>query len=111
MQRLSRFGTMNIFRVAVIVTAVFLLSLPKSDKASTADPKSRKIDLSQTSVGCFACHNGLSTAGGEDISIGFNWRPTMMANSARDPYWQAGVRRETIDHPKAKAEIQDECSK
>ena len=22
-----------------------------------------------------------------------------MANSARDPYWQAGVRRETIDHP------------
>ena len=28
-----------------------------------------------------------------------SWRPTMMANSARDPYWQAGVRRETIDHP------------
>ena len=35
----------------------------------------------------------------------------MMANSARDPYWQAGVRRETIDHPQSKAAIEDECSK
>ena len=35
---------------------------------------------------------------------------TMMANSARDPYWQASVRRETIDHPKHSAAIQDECA-
>ena len=34
----------------------------------------------------------------------------MMANSARDPYWLAGVRRETIDHPAARAAIEDECS-
>ena len=27
----------------------------------------------------------------------------MMANSARDPYWQAAVRREVIDHPAAQA--------
>jgi hypothetical protein len=33
-----------------------------------------------------------------------------MANSARDPYWQAGVRRETLDHPKHAATIQDECA-
>ena len=39
------------------------------------------------------------TPSGEDVSIGATWRSTMMANSARDPYWQAGVRRETIDHP------------
>jgi len=30
-----------------------------------------------------------------------------MANSARDPYWQASVRREDIDHPEARAEIED----
>ena len=47
---------------------------------------------------------------GEDVSIGATWRSTMMANSARDPYWQAGVRRETIDHPKRSADIQNECS-
>ena len=35
----------------------------------------------------------------------------MMANSSRDPYWQAGVRRESIDHPESKAAIEDECSK
>jgi hypothetical protein len=35
----------------------------------------------------------------------------MMANSARDPYWQAGVRRETIDHSESKSAIEDECSK
>src|SRR5436190_5117834 len=68
-------------------------------------------ELFQTSDRCFACHNTLSTSGGEDISIGFAWRPTMMANSARDPYWQAGVRRESIDHAESKAAIEDECSK
>ena len=70
-----------------------------------------KKELFQTSDRCFACHNGLSTSAGEDISIGFSWRPTMMANSARDPYWQAGVRRESIDHAESRAVIEDECSK
>jgi hypothetical protein len=64
----------------------------------------------QTSDRCMACHNGLSTRAGEDISIGLAWRPTMMANSARDPYWHAGVRRETIDHSESRTAIEDECS-
>ncbi|MBZ5634166.1 MAG: hypothetical protein LAO55_13680 [Acidobacteriia bacterium] len=76
-----------------------------------ADAHKKVGELFKTSDRCFACHNGLSTSGGEDVSIGFSWRPTMMANSARDPYWQSGVRRETIDHPEAVKEIQDECSK
>lgn len=78
--------------------------------AANQHPKITK-ELFQTSDRCFACHNTLSTSYGEDISIGFAWRPTMMANSARDPYWQAGVRRESIDHPEAKSVIEDECSK
>jgi len=64
----------------------------------------------QTSDRCVACHNGLAAPSGQDISIGFDWRPTMMAHSARDPYWHAGVRRETIDHPESRAAIEDECS-
>jgi hypothetical protein len=96
----------------MIGICVLLLSLPKFDQAASVDAKStRKIDLFEASNRCFACHNGLSTPGGEDISIGFSWRPTMMANAARDPYWQAGVRRETIDHAVAKPEIENECSK
>ncbi len=34
----------------------------------------------------------------------------MMANSSRDPYWQASLRRETIDHASHSAAIQDECA-
>lgn len=63
-----------------------------------------------TSDRCLACHNGLTTPEGKDVSIGFNWRASIMANSARDPYWQASVRREDIDHPEAKAEIEDGCA-
>jgi hypothetical protein len=33
-----------------------------------------------------------------------------MANSARDPYFHASLRRELIDHPTAAAEIEDECA-
>jgi hypothetical protein len=66
--------------------------------------------LFETSDRCVACHNGISTPTGADISIGVAWRTSMMANSGRDPYWIAGVRRETIDHPVAAAAIQDECT-
>src|SRR6478609_2654038 len=65
----------------------------------------------QTSDRCIACHNGLTTSKGEDVSIGFDWRATLMANSSRDPYWQGSVRRETIDHPEATAEIEDTCAR
>ncbi|MEP7344425.1 MAG: hypothetical protein ABI877_04135 [Gemmatimonadaceae bacterium] len=67
--------------------------------------------LFQTSDACMACHNGLVTPSGEDVSIGSTWRATIMANSARDPYWQASVRREVLDHPGVRSEIEDECSK
>ena len=33
-----------------------------------------------------------------------------MANSSRDPYWQASARREVLEHPEAQADIEDECS-
>lgn len=59
---------------------------------------------------CMVCHNNLVTRTGEDVSIGADWRASMMANSARDPYWQAAVRREIMDHPAARETIEDECS-
>ena len=65
----------------------------------------------QTSDRCIACHNGLTTSRGEDVSIGFDWRATIMANSSRDPYWQASVRRESLDHPESTAEVQDTCAR
>jgi putative ubiquitin-RnfH superfamily antitoxin RatB of RatAB toxin-antitoxin module len=70
----------------------------------------KNLSLFTPSENCVACHNNLITPTGEDVSIGASWRSTMMANSGRDPYWQAGVRRETIDHPTHSAAIQDECA-
>ncbi len=59
---------------------------------------------------CMVCHNNLITRTGEDVSIGADWRASMMANSARDPYWMAAVRREIMDHPAARDTIEDECT-
>ena len=73
-------------------------------KSSSTAPEFRTSDR------CVACHNGMKTKAGEDFSIGLDWRSSIMANSSRDPYWQASVRRETLDHPESSAVIQDECS-
>lgn len=60
---------------------------------------------------CMACHDRLTTTAGEDVSFGTLWQASLMANSARDPYWQASMRREVADHPSATAVIEDECSR
>src|SRR5262245_28945575 len=59
---------------------------------------------------CQACHNNLVSPAGEDVSIGASWRASIMAHAGRDPYFQASVRRETIDHPKRASDIEDECA-
>jgi hypothetical protein len=41
---------------------------------------------------------------------GSDWRGSMMANSSRDPYWLAAVRREAIDHPAQAVAIEDTCA-
>jgi len=90
---------------SVLALPVSALALSLSVPGVAAD-----ATLFQTSDRCIACHNGLVTPGGQDVSIAANWRASIMANSARDPYWQASVRREVLDHPAANAAIQDECS-
>jgi hypothetical protein len=92
----------RLFWAALLIAAS--VALGGSDPHKGLQPKF------QTSDRCIACHNGLTTSSGEDISIGFDWRPSMMANSGRDPYWQASVRRESIDHPESQKAIEDECS-
>lgn len=64
----------------------------------------------RTSDRCVACHNGLITKEGEDVSIGLQWRASIMANSSRDPYWQGSLRREAMDHPESKQAVENDCS-
>jgi hypothetical protein len=83
--------------------------------ASTPHPPGSTLplvaELFRTSDRCVGCHSGVTAPSGEDVSIGYDWRASMMANSARDPYWQASVRREVTDHAADGEAIQDECAK
>ena len=106
----------------MLVFAIATVTVPQAQTAPAARPlpsAARDVDVYanknygthfETSERCFPCHNGMTTSTGEDISIGINWRTSMMANAGRDPYWMAGVRREMIDHPTASKVIQDECT-
>src|SRR5438045_2919316 len=91
-------------RILVIGVAVSVTALVFAAERAPLVPQFHTSDR------CVACHNGLTTASGQDVSIGFAWRASIMANSSRDPYWQAAVRREAIDHPAAIRVIEDECS-
>jgi hypothetical protein len=86
-----------------LIFAVVILALTVA-----AAPKLPRLFL--TSGRCVACHNGILTPSGEDVSIGTSWGTSMMANSSRDPYWQASIRRETLEHPPAGAVIENECA-
>jgi hypothetical protein len=59
---------------------------------------------------CVTCHQDMRDETGEDVSIDSMWRSTMMANAARDPYWQAAVRVESLQNPGLRDVIQDKCA-
>ena len=88
---------------------LLLLVLFACAASGYASPPAEDVHF-QTSDRCAACHNGLVAPSGERISIGLDWSTSVMANSARDPYWQASVRREPLDHPQQAAVIEDECA-
>jgi hypothetical protein len=50
-------------------------------------------ELFSASGACTICHANMTDESGADVSIDAAWRSTMMANAARDPYWQASVRQ------------------
>ena len=65
---------------------------------------------------CEVCH-GHDTAHiasvdilGNDINLVDDWRSSMMANAARDPFWQAKVSHEVSVHPEGKEELESVCT-
>lgn len=59
---------------------------------------------------CGACHTTLVDEGGHDVSIDTHWRSTMMANSAKDPLWQAKMASEVARNPALKEVIEAKCA-
>ena len=102
---MPKFSGRLLWLPTLLATATILFGRDSGAQPHASD----KVEF-RTSDRCVACHNGLKTGSGEDVSIGFEWRASIMANSSRDPYWQGSVRREAIDHPELQAVIEDECS-
>jgi hypothetical protein len=59
---------------------------------------------------CGICHSRLKDAQGNDVSIDSQWRSTMMANAAKDPFWQANVAEEVLEFPAITDVVQDACA-
>ncbi len=65
---------------------------------------------------CQKCHGydslGVASvdANGNDVNVVDDWRATMMANSAKDPFWRAKVSHEVLLYPEHKVEIEDKCT-
>jgi hypothetical protein len=72
--------------------------------------------LFPTSKTCGGCHgrdplmHALVTSTGEDVNIYDDWRSTMMANSAKDPFWRAKVSHEIMVNPSHSNALQDKCT-
>ena len=72
--------------------------------------------LFPTAKTCGGCHgkdpvgNAMVTGDGTDVNIYDDWRSTMMANSARDPFWRAKVSHEIQVNPAHSIALQDKCT-
>jgi len=65
---------------------------------------------------CAGCHGhdpafiSMITAEGEDVNVTDDWRSTMMANSAKDPFWRAKVSHEVLINPEHQVALEDKCT-
>ena len=100
-----RAGPAAALATSLVASTLALLGAARPTIAHRVAPR-----LFAPSGACVACHSNLRAADGEDVSIGYAWRSTMMANASRDPYWQASLRREVLERPGLQREIEDECA-
>lgn len=77
------------------------------------------IDSNQyfpTQTLCGGCHGfdqdgfALVDMKGMDVNIYDDWRTTMMANAAKDPFWRAKVSHESLVNPGHAADLETKCT-
>lgn len=65
---------------------------------------------------CNGCHGhdpmgmAMTTVDGRDVNVSDSWRSSMMANSARDPFWRAKVSHEVLVNPAHQVLLEDKCT-
>ncbi len=96
-----------------VLLGLVLIGGPSCSRGGSpaAEPGAPLPDMFTASDHCRNCHDGLTDSAGNDISFGNDWRGSMMAHAALDPYWLGSVRREALEHPGAAAVIEHECAR
>jgi hypothetical protein len=94
--------------LTLIPIAVVGLGLGCTDGGKSQDTSAP--EMFAASDRCVMCHNALHDEADRDVSIGTAWEPTMMANAARDPYFQAKVSTEIVSNPGLAETIEDTCA-
>ncbi|MFZ5770638.1 MAG: hypothetical protein ACOY4W_04355 [Thermodesulfobacteriota bacterium] len=87
-------------------------AVPKNNRQQTTLGAPLPIFTEKNYIGsgrCALCHGNLADREDRDMSITNHWRSTMMANAARDPFWQAKVDSETSRNPAIKQIIEEKC--
>ena len=83
--------------------------------ASFAPPVDSNL-IFPTANNCNGCHgfdpqgNGMVTSSGEDVNVHDDWKTTMMALSAKDPFWRAKVSHEILVNPNHSLDLQTKCT-
>ena len=69
-----------------------------------------------TATSCVGCHgpdpmqNAYIDNEGKDVNVFDDWQTSMMANSAKDPFWRAKVSHEVATFPQHRADTEDKCT-
>ncbi|MDP4730802.1 MAG: T9SS type A sorting domain-containing protein [Flavobacteriales bacterium] len=135
-KRMSRIPTLcaknkSITALLVLLTVVSLFNISWSDekpkKGHHGSVEMVKL-LTQTNLPfgdngfftgsgrCGGCHGddpidfANINSEGSDVSPATNWRGTMMANSAKDPFWKAKVNHEILVNPAHSQELVNKCT-
>lgn len=121
----------SIFVLGVFGSVFFLAMLPirgnekqfhsEAEKAyflnhaMLAEPLDSSL-IFPTSTNCKGCHgfdpqgNAMVTSQGEDVNVHDDWQTSMMANSAKDPFWRAKVSHEILINPSHSLDLQTKCT-
>jgi hypothetical protein len=83
-----------------------------SSTKTTAAPAQADVSLKlfNPSATCAGCHHNLKDSQGNPYSIFVDWSTSMHASAARDPYFLATVRSETIQHKELAGTIEATCA-
>jgi len=69
-----------------------------------------------TAISCVGCHgpdpmqNAYIDNDGNDVNLYDDWQSSMMANSAKDPFWRAKVSHEVATFPQHQVDTEDKCT-